>query len=116
VTAEALAATLRRSPVIPLDFDGPVCSVFAGHPASQITDELRGPALDQVGKLPPAVPRSPARTVAECGCRRIACRDAGRQLAIVSNNPGASVRPTIESAWPVSSGTSKLATHPIQLS
>jgi hypothetical protein len=39
VTAEDLAAILRRSPVILLDFDGPVCSVFAGYPAPQIERE-----------------------------------------------------------------------------
>ncbi|TCC11267.1 HAD family hydrolase [Kribbella soli] len=126
MTAEALAATLRRSPVILLDFDGPVCSVFAGYPASQITDELRGLALDQVGELPSAMSAiaSPheflsaaAEVSPELG-RHVeealqtaeikavesatptpgveafltACRDAGRQLAIVSNNTGASVR------------------------
>ncbi|MEV5960695.1 HAD family phosphatase [Kribbella sp. NPDC051952] len=51
----ALTVILRRSPVILLDFDGPVCSVFAGYPAPQITDELRALALDQVDELPPAM-------------------------------------------------------------
>ncbi|TCO48408.1 hypothetical protein EV646_104226 [Kribbella antiqua] len=50
-----LAAILRRSPVILLDFDGRISSVFAGYPASQITEELRGLVVDQVGELPPAL-------------------------------------------------------------
>ncbi len=52
MTAETLAAILHRSPVILLDFDGPVCSVFAGHPAAQIADDLRALAYDQLGLLP----------------------------------------------------------------
>jgi HAD superfamily hydrolase (TIGR01509 family) len=126
VIAEALAVILRRSPVILLDFDGPVCSVFAGYPAPQITDELRALALDQVGELPPAMagmtgphefliasaevsPELARQVEAALQTAEIkavesatptpgvehflaACRDAGRQLAIVSNNTGTSVR------------------------
>jgi HAD superfamily hydrolase (TIGR01509 family) len=126
VTAEALAAILRRSPVVLLDFDGPVCSVFAGYPAPQITGELRALAVDQVGELPAALagvtsPHEFLSAAAEVSpelARQIedalqtaeikavesatatpgvdeflaACREAGRQLAIVSNNTGASVR------------------------
>ncbi|WP_233712693.1 hypothetical protein [Kribbella turkmenica] len=55
VVGEGLAGPLTRSPVILLDFDGPVCSVFAGYPAPQITEELRALALDQVDELPPAM-------------------------------------------------------------
>ncbi|MFF0343483.1 HAD family hydrolase [Kribbella sp. NPDC004875] len=126
MTAEALAAILRRSPVILLDFDGPVCSVFAGYPAPQITEELRALAVDLVGELPRALgevtsphefltiaaEESPelagqveaALQVAEIKAVEsatptpgvdeflAACREAGRALAIVSNNTGASVR------------------------
>jgi hypothetical protein len=62
VTAASRAAILRRSPVILLDFDGPVCSVFADYPAPQITDELRALALDQADSFPRLCQRSPART------------------------------------------------------
>jgi HAD superfamily hydrolase (TIGR01509 family) len=31
-----------------LDFDGPVCSIFAGYPAPQVADELRGVLRDRV--------------------------------------------------------------------
>jgi HAD superfamily hydrolase (TIGR01509 family) len=126
VTAAALAAILRRSPVILLDFDGPVCSVFAGYPAPQITGELRALVVDLVGELPAGLDAvsspheflsasaeiSPelARQVEEAlhvaeikavesatptpGVDEFltACREARRQLAIVSNNTGASVR------------------------
>jgi len=126
VTAEDLAAILRRSPVVLLDFDGPVCSVFAGYPASQITEELRALAVDQVGELPPALdavtspheflsiaadvsPELAQQIEAALQTAEIkavesatptpgveeflaACREAGRPLAIVSNNTGASVR------------------------
>lgn len=125
MTAEALAAILRRSPAVLLDFDGPVCSVFAGYPAPQIADELRALVIDLVDELPPALESvtsphdfltataevSPelARHVEEAlqtaeikavesaaptpGVEEFlaACQEAGRQLAIVSNNTGASV-------------------------
>ncbi|WP_158441125.1 HAD family hydrolase [Kribbella steppae] len=35
-----------------LDFDGPVCSVFAGYPATQIAEELRALIQDALGHLP----------------------------------------------------------------
>lgn len=126
MTAAALAAILRRCPVILLDFDGPVCSVFAGYPAPQITDELRGLVLDQLGDLPSALdgissphefllasadvsPQLARQVEAALQTAEIkavesatptpgvdeflaACREAGRQLAIVSNNTGAAVR------------------------
>ncbi|MEV0286472.1 HAD family phosphatase [Kribbella sp. NPDC050820] len=57
MTAEALAVLLRHHPAILLDFDGPVCSVFAGYPAAQITDELRAVALEQLSDLPPELAR-----------------------------------------------------------
>jgi HAD superfamily hydrolase (TIGR01509 family) len=132
VTVDHLAAILRRSPVILLDFDGPVCSVFAGYPAARITDELRAVAVDQVGELPAALDciSSPheflsasaevspelarqveqALQVAEIkavesatptpGVEELltACRERGRQLAIVSNNTGASVRAYLDRA------------------
>ncbi|MFB6720030.1 HAD family hydrolase [Kribbella sp. NPDC056345] len=68
MTADALAAILRRSPVILLDFDGPVCSVFAGHPAAQIADDLRALAYDQLGLLPAALGGlpSPHDVLREC--------------------------------------------------
>lgn len=35
-----LSALLQRARVLLLDFDGPICSIFAGHPAPQIAREL----------------------------------------------------------------------------
>jgi HAD superfamily hydrolase (TIGR01509 family) len=35
-----LAALLQRARVLLLDFDGPICAIFAGHPASQIARDL----------------------------------------------------------------------------
>jgi phosphoglycolate phosphatase len=126
VTADALAAILRRSPVVLLDFDGPVCSVFAGYPAAQIAEELRGLVRDLADNLPAALesvtsPHEFLTITAEVapelardvenelqtaeikavesatptpGAKAFlaACKDAGRQLAIVSNNTEASVR------------------------
>lgn len=53
-----LAGILRRASVVLLDFDGPVCSVFAGYPAPQITDELRALAIDQLGWLTPELTKA----------------------------------------------------------
>lgn len=35
-----------------LDFDGPVCSLFAGYPATQVAEELRALIQDALGHLP----------------------------------------------------------------
>lgn len=140
MTAEALAAILRRSPVILLDFDGPVCSVFAGYPAPQITEELRSLVIDLVDELPAGLEgvSSPHEFLAASAeisaelARHVedalqtaeikavesatptpgveeflaACKDAGRQLAIVSNNTGASV-----SAYLARTGLTRYVQH-----
>jgi HAD superfamily hydrolase (TIGR01509 family) len=51
-TTASLAAILGdRGPIL-LDFDGPVCSIFAGYTAAGIADELRG-TLRDAGVEPP---------------------------------------------------------------
>jgi HAD superfamily hydrolase (TIGR01509 family) len=42
VTGDGLAALLGGARVLLLDFDGPVCSVFAGLPAATVAKQLRG--------------------------------------------------------------------------
>jgi phosphoglycolate phosphatase len=42
---------LRSAQAVLLDFDGPVCSVFAGYPAPQIAEELRALIRDAGGDL-----------------------------------------------------------------
>ena len=37
----ALAAIVTRTRYLLLDFDGPVCSIFAGLPAPTVADQLR---------------------------------------------------------------------------
>jgi phosphoglycolate phosphatase len=58
VTDANLARILRPAKAVLFDFDGPVCSVFAGYPAQQITEELRGLARDARGDLSPALTRA----------------------------------------------------------
>jgi phosphoglycolate phosphatase len=52
VTADSPASVLRSTQAVLLDFDGPVCSVFAGYPAPQIAEELRALIRDAVGNVP----------------------------------------------------------------
>jgi phosphoglycolate phosphatase len=52
VTTESPASVLRSTQAVLLDFDGPVCSVFAGYPAPQIAEELRALIRDAVAELP----------------------------------------------------------------
>ncbi|MEV0803452.1 HAD family phosphatase [Kribbella sp. NPDC050281] len=52
MTADSPASALRSTQAVLLDFDGPVCSVFAGYPAPQIADELRALIRDAIGDLP----------------------------------------------------------------
>jgi hypothetical protein len=123
VTAEALAATLRRvarSRARP-GRQAPA-GAFRDHQPTRLLSAAAD-VLPELGRqvevaLQTAEIKAVESATPTAGPETflIGCREAGRQFAIVSNNTGASVRPTIESAWPVSSGTSKLATHPIQLS
>ncbi|WP_042420441.1 HAD family hydrolase [Streptacidiphilus anmyonensis] len=48
----SLSDLLRRARHILLDFDGPVCSVFAGLPAAEIAERVRGQLLAQGEQLP----------------------------------------------------------------
>lgn len=48
----SLAAIVDRARVILLDFDGPVCGVFAQHPASAVAHQLRKLLVDQAVTLP----------------------------------------------------------------
>jgi HAD superfamily hydrolase (TIGR01509 family) len=47
-----LASIVKRARVLLLDFDGPVCSVFAGYPADTVAAELRHVLVDQGISLP----------------------------------------------------------------
>ncbi|MFF3854700.1 HAD family hydrolase [Micromonospora sp. NPDC002575] len=55
----ALAAIVARARVVLLDFDGPVCSVFARHPASAVADGLRQLLLGQAVPLLPGIRHEP---------------------------------------------------------
>jgi len=50
----ALAALLTATTHVLLDFDGPVCDVFAGYPAHDIAEELRRLLADEHGVTLPA--------------------------------------------------------------
>ncbi|MEU2662272.1 HAD-IA family hydrolase [Micromonospora sp. NPDC007220] len=55
MTAADLAKVIDRARVILLDFDGPVCSIFAQHSASTVAHELRRMLVDQAVTLPPEI-------------------------------------------------------------
>ncbi|WP_329474982.1 HAD family phosphatase [Kribbella sp. NBC_01484] len=55
MTTESPASALRSTQAVLLDFDGPVCSVFAGYPAPQIAEELRALIRDAIGDVPAAI-------------------------------------------------------------
>ncbi|GAB2565059.1 HAD family hydrolase [Kribbella endophytica] len=55
MTTDPLAQILSTAEAILFDFDGPICSVFDGYPAPQITHELRGLARQIRGGLAAAL-------------------------------------------------------------
>lgn len=59
MTATVLAALVDRAHVLLLDFDGPVCAVFARHPASAVAHELRRLLADRSVPLPAGIRREP---------------------------------------------------------
>ncbi|TQJ24319.1 HAD superfamily hydrolase (TIGR01509 family) [Micromonospora sp. A202] len=50
-----LVEVIGRARVVLLDFDGPVCKVFAQHSASTVAHELRRLLIDQAVTLPPDI-------------------------------------------------------------
>lgn len=52
MTDDQLTAVLSRARVILLDFDGPICSVFAGYPARTVAADLRRTVETRFGPLP----------------------------------------------------------------
>ncbi|GII05478.1 HAD family hydrolase [Planobispora takensis] len=67
-----IAALVGGSSVILFDFDGPVCNLFAGHPASRVADTVRA-ALAHRGVQPPDALRdapNPLRLLAWTGEHR----------------------------------------------
>lgn len=59
MTSTGLAALVGHARVILLDFDGPVCSVFAQHPASAVAHQLRKLLVDQAVTLPTEILTEP---------------------------------------------------------
>jgi HAD superfamily hydrolase (TIGR01549 family) len=127
VTADGLATLLREVPVLLLDFDGPVCSLFAGLPAATVAKQLRGLLWRHDVALPDHVMEQDdpheilrytgslgraeltwavedALTAAEVAAAKsarptpysreviVAAHEAGRPLAIVSNNAADAIR------------------------
>ena len=121
MSGDGLAALLREARVLLLDFDGPVCSVFAGLPAATVAKQLRGLLWRHGVALPDHVMEQDdpheilrytgslgrdeltravedALTAAEVTAAKsarptpyareviVAAHEAGRSLAIVSNN------------------------------
>jgi len=119
-TRDHLRGVLAPARCVLLDFDGPVCAVFATRTAAAIAERLR-PLLDGAAQLPPdAGPHDVLSTAAhvspDLGARvetalaaeeieavgtatptpgaadfLAACARSGRQVVIVSNNPTAAV-------------------------
>jgi phosphoglycolate phosphatase len=58
VTNDPLTQILSSAEVVLFDFDGPICSVFDGYPAPQITRELLELAHQILGKLEPDLDRA----------------------------------------------------------
>ena len=55
MSESVIAHVLSGGGPILLDFDGPVCTVFAGYPADVVASELRGILLNSDVQLPTAV-------------------------------------------------------------
>jgi HAD superfamily hydrolase (TIGR01509 family) len=60
VTTDPLTRILGTAEAVLFDFDGPICSVFDGYPAPQITQELRELARQTRGELAPALEQAPS--------------------------------------------------------
>ncbi len=97
MTGQAIGPIISRTRHLLLDFDGPVCSVFAGTPANQVAEQLRR-ALTAAGfVLPPGAERESDplevfRAVATTGPE--AAATAQQLLATFETRAVATARPT----------------------
>jgi phosphoglycolate phosphatase len=67
LTVDQLAALLSRTRVLLLDFDGPVCSLFAGYPAPHVAADLHRAIEARFGPIPQLVSvNGPLRTLRRC--------------------------------------------------
>ena len=57
-TADALDQIIRRTRCLLLDFDGPICDIFAGHPAPAVAEQLRKLITSQGIQLPADIART----------------------------------------------------------
>jgi HAD superfamily hydrolase (TIGR01509 family) len=120
MTDDRLAEVLHRARALLLDFDGPVCSIFAGYPPLKVTARLRpllpdggaelaaeaGPhdALHYATRFPPAVVRRIEQELHDAeveaaetatptpGAVELLQAAQGMPVAIVSNNTADAVR------------------------
>lgn len=87
-TDTALGAIIRRTRVLLLDFDGPICSIYAGLPAPTVAEKLRKLFP---GELPEAIANTPdpievfqyAATVSEEMAARVEAEMADLEVAAV---------------------------------
>jgi phosphoglycolate phosphatase len=99
--AGLLADLLGRTRCLLVDFDGPICAVFAGFPAPAVADELRAVIAAWLGEVPAHLaglpnPLRTLRLVADLGDPKLtravtdACRDAEvTAIATAAPTPGA---------------------------
>lgn len=51
-TTDALDQIIRHTRYLLLDFDGPICDIFAGHPAPFVAEQLRNLITSQGIQIP----------------------------------------------------------------
>jgi len=63
--ASRLAGVIERTRVLLVDFDGPICAIFAGHPAPAVAEELRQLVAALGGQIPtePEAEEGPIRVL-----------------------------------------------------
>jgi phosphoglycolate phosphatase-like HAD superfamily hydrolase len=53
MTADSAASLVSQARYLLIDFDGPICAVFAGHPAPQVAAQLRERLIERGVTIPP---------------------------------------------------------------
>jgi phosphoglycolate phosphatase len=103
-SAPGLGAIVARTRFLLLDFDGPICSIYAGLPAPRVADQLKKLFL---GELPPEIAKSPdpievfcySATVSEEMAARVEAEMADLEVAAsVTAEPTPYVHEVIASA------------------
>lgn len=105
--ATELAALLRQARALLLDFDGPICAIFAGHPAPLIARQLAADLVEDGAVVPARVRNASdpfdvlryAATLGDDAAQRLEAKLRSAEIAAVPTAKGTPGAESLIDAW-----------------